>query len=155
MSDLRVSDLIDLLERATGPDRWLDAKIDAALRIGSDKMRGVGYEWAWDNFPVWSHHKQARGMCGVQHNNGDLGLIWDSPAFTASVDAAMVLANRVLPGWTLNFEATNGIADDLYFIGPQYRDDQPEKQSSRPIAGKPIALAIVIAVLRANGGDKP
>lgn len=101
---ITIDELIELLELTTGPDRWLDAKIDAAFRIGSEKMRGVGYEWAWDNFPVWAHHKQARGMCGVQHNNGDLGLIWDSPAFTASVDAALMLAERVLPGWIVQFQ---------------------------------------------------
>jgi hypothetical protein len=37
-------------------------------------------------------------MCGVQTTNGDLGLIWDSLPFTASTDAAVALAERVLPG---------------------------------------------------------
>ncbi len=47
-------------------------------------------------------------------------------------------------------EATDGIAEDLYLLGPLYRDDQPENHSSRPVGGKPIALAICLAALRAK-----
>jgi hypothetical protein len=88
---MTIEELIAALESATGPRRWLDAKIDAAMRVGTVKMQSGGYEWAWNNFPVWAHHKQAQGMCGVQHSNGDLGLIWDSQPFTASIDAATSL----------------------------------------------------------------
>lgn len=98
---MTIGEIIEKLKNADGPDRWLDAKVDAAMRVGTAKMRNGGYEWAWDNFPVWSHHKRAAGMCGVQHDNGDVGLIWDSLEFTASVDAAIVLVERVLPGWRI------------------------------------------------------
>ena len=145
-----IAEIIEALEKATGPDRWLDAKIDAALRIGSEKMQREreGFGWAWKNFPVWAHHKQARGMCGVQHSNGDLGLIWDSVPFTASMDAALALCEHILPGWRIFCEAVNGIAYDLFILGPLYRDDYPERESSPPIAGKPIAMALVLATLK-------
>jgi hypothetical protein len=79
--------------------------------------------------------------------------------YTRSVDATIALCERVLPGWRLCFEAVNGKADDLYILGPDYRDDQPWLNSSKPIAGKPIALAICLAVLQAKlsqdgGGDE-
>lgn len=93
----KYAEIIERLEDTDGPDRWLDARIDAALRIGSLKMQGQGYNWAWDNFPNWRHHLNAAGMCGVMHENGDLGLIWDSQPFTASIDAAIALVERVLP----------------------------------------------------------
>ncbi len=98
MTDL--TSLIEKLEKAEGPDRWLDAKIDAALRIGSIKMQGdgSGYDWAWEKFPVWAHHTQARGMCGVRHESGDLGLVWDSQPFTSSIDAAAEQLKQLLNG---------------------------------------------------------
>ena len=92
----KYAEIIELLEKSTGPSRWLDARIDAALRIGTEKMRAGGYEWAWDNFPVWARHMQAAGMCGVMHTNGDLGLIWDSERFTASIDCAVALSESVV-----------------------------------------------------------
>lgn len=152
---MRISEIIEALEKAHEPNRWLDAKIDAVLRVGTHKMRSGGYEWAWDNFPVWAHHKQARGMCGVLHTNGDLGLIWDSLEFTSSLDVAFMLVDRALPGWRIFIEATNGIADDLYILGPVYRDDYPERESSPPIAGKPVAMALVLATVKAIQAKEP
>jgi len=106
----RYTEIIDRLGKATGPDRWLDARIDAALRIGTEKMRGTGYEWAWNNFPVWRHHLSAAGMCGVLHDNGDLGLIWDSEKFTASIDAAIALVERTLPWCEVDMTNLYGVA---------------------------------------------
>lgn len=76
------------------------------------------------------------------------------PCFTTSVDAAIALQEQCLPGWRLCFDAVDGVANDLYLLGPNYRDDQPEQNSSPPIAGKPIALAICLAVLMAKESEK-
>lgn len=113
MTDLPT--LINMLAAAPGPCRWLDAKIDAALRIGAEKMYGnpSGYDWAWANFPTWSHHKNQRGMCGLQHDNGDLGLIWESLPFTASLDAARTLVRNALPGWAYRV-ASCCVSDDAW-----------------------------------------
>lgn len=111
MTDL--PSLINLLAAAPGPCRWLDAKIDAALRIGAKKMRDGGYAWAWDNFPTWAAHEQAHGMCGVQQDDGIFGLIWDSAEFTASTDAAIMLARVALPGWSYRV-ASCCVSDDAW-----------------------------------------
>ncbi|SCB30737.1 hypothetical protein [Rhizobium lusitanum] len=136
----KLEELIAALEKATGPDRWLDAKIDAALRVGTVKMRSGGFEWAWANFPTWGHHKQARGMCGVQHTNGDLGLIWGSLPFTDSIDAAVSLIGGD------EFEMTNlyGVARVTVYnqgdFGPSYGSSE---------CGS-LPLAICIAALRSK-----
>lgn len=85
------------LEKASGADRSLDARIDAVLRAGTPKLRREA-PWVWGNFPTWGTHEGAPGMCGVKHTDGSLGLIWDSECFTSSLDATIALVGRVLPG---------------------------------------------------------
>jgi hypothetical protein len=142
----KLEELIAALEKAEGPDRWLDAKIDAAMRVGTVKMRSGGYEWAWDNFPVWAHHKQARGMCGVQHTNGDLGLVWDSLPFTDSVDAALALLDHALPGWF--WRVGHGSVEDWAHLNRVHPDHCLERDESHGKGGSP-AIALCIATLRA------
>jgi hypothetical protein len=160
---MSISYLIERLESCDGPDRWLDARLDAQFRIGSMKMREPGYDWAWANFPTWAHHKHASGMCGVQHDNGDLGLIWDSLRFTASIDTAVMFCNFVLPGWAWRV-ATCSVSDDAWvfpdFNSPDHgerlqREFDPALDWSdltdvdlRP-SGRP-AIALIISVLKAK-----
>jgi hypothetical protein len=151
----KLEELIAALESATGPSRWLDAKIDAAMRVGTVKMQSGGYEWAWNNFPVWAHHKQAQGMCGVQHSNGDLGLIWDSLPFTSSIDAAVALVERVLPGWRIE-NLCEWDAEILRDQGPwmcdlvQRRLEFFDRQSAKCSHAPTAALALIIALLKAK-----
>lgn len=147
MSD--IAKLIDQLEVATEPNRWIDAKLDAAFRVGALKMQGdgQGYEWAWSNFPKWAAHKQARGMCGVQHDNGDLGLVWDSMEFTASLDAALVLFNTSMPDWTI----ARISHDDRKDWHVELRKGFLTSYSSVKLAGaKTPAIALCLAILKAK-----
>lgn len=150
---MNIPEVITLLEKASGPDRWLDAKIDAVIRVGTIKMNKGGYEWAWDNFPRWAHHSQARGMCGaVAFDNGDLGMVWDSLPFTESVDAALAVLDRALPGWFWRCGATtlfpNGWAHVSRYDGSNcnFRDEAAcaDGKASTP------AIALCIAVLKAK-----
>lgn len=59
----QLSELVDRVEAATGPDRFLDARIRATLEMPEQ--------------PV----------------------LTDCPAYTASIDAALALVERKLPGW--------------------------------------------------------
>lgn len=143
--------LISELEASTGPNRWLDAKIDALFRIGTEKMRGGGYEWAWKNFPTWAHHTHARGMCGVQHQNGDLGLIWDSEPFTGSVDAALALMDKAMGRTAGNFRfatnvrlKANGETHVQIFSHERQRGLDPAANHRHP------AIALCIATLKAK-----
>ena len=147
MSD--IAKLIEQLDTAAEPSRWIDAKIDAVFRIGALKMQGdgQGYEWAWSNFPQWAAHKQARGMCGVQHDNGDLGLIWDSMQFTASLDAALVLFNASMPGWTI----ARISQDDRKEWHVELRKGFLTSYSTVQLSGaKTPAIALCIAILKAK-----
>ncbi len=84
-----MSDLIERLAKATGPDRELDAEIAADLRI----YNGPGtQQWITD----WKG--QLRAINGLVHLIGDQGSCgnFKPPAYTASVDTAMTL---VPEGW--------------------------------------------------------
>lgn len=76
------SELIALAERveaATGLDRALDAAVCAVLRIGTE------HAWAVKNYPAWI--AAPNGWVHLEKN----GPSFASPAFTASLDAAMTL----------------------------------------------------------------
>ncbi|WP_416355541.1 hypothetical protein ACLNGM_14980 [Aureimonas phyllosphaerae] len=90
MTDL--FDIIDRLDDATGPDREIDAAIDATLRVGKDSLP----TWAHERFPVWRATKL--GMVEAVTSEGR-GPSWDSLRFTGSIEAATVLAERMLPDW--------------------------------------------------------
>lgn len=124
---MTLSEIIEALETATEPSREIDEAI-ARFRLwsphgGKLPAEGAPAHWFSDAF----------GM----------------PLYTKSLDYAMELCVSALPGWRICFEAVDGIAADLYILGPLYRDDYPERESSPPIAGKPIAMALVLATLKA------
>jgi hypothetical protein len=128
---MTIEELIERLEKSEGPDRWVDARLDAIFRVGSKKMQEPGYDWAWDNFPVWAHRKDIRGQCGVQHDDGNLGMVWDSLPFTASIDAAVELCNRVLPGWAWRV-ATCCVSDDAW-VFPDFNSPEHGERLKREI----------------------
>jgi hypothetical protein len=133
---MSISEIIEALEKATGPSR----EIDEAIAITVLGMRKENHLAAYpDERPVWEFYNGNHG--------GSMEVMVDR--FTSSVDAALQLLNRKLPGWCLCFEAVDGIAADLFILGPLYRDDYPERESSPPIAGKPVAMALVLATLKA------
>jgi hypothetical protein len=107
--------------------------------------------------PEYAGYVEGRG--GLVHPNDGSdqrvlsGVRW--PSYTASVDAALAFCATALPGWRLCFEAVDGIAYDLFILGPLYCDDYPERESSPPIAGKPIAMALVLATLKALQAKEP
>lgn len=83
--------LLKRVESAARPCRIIDAELDAALRVGTPKME----RWTWTNFPEWraSHS----GMVEVVHSDGSGGMTSNSQPFTASLDASILLAERMLP----------------------------------------------------------
>lgn len=132
-----IADLINRLEKSEGPSRKLNADI---LEItGGCAHRETEYYCIEDGNDTDSGFTCKR--CGKDTYGERV------PAFTGSVDAAIALCERVLPGWTIYFEATDGIAKDVYLIGPEYRDDRPEQNASPSIGGKPTAIALCIAIL--------
>lgn len=90
-----MTDLNELLERvkaATGPDRELDRDICIALQYGGENSEGaanvrVDPEWGDDNDLIFE--------IGAEECCNPI------PELTASIDAALALAERVLPGWEI------------------------------------------------------
>ena len=120
-------DLLERVERATGPDRELDAAICEGLHssVCEPEYRGTHH-----GEPVWRHP--------------DFGLIRCEP-YTNSVDASLALIGRLLPGvymWRLDFddEPTSHPASVILCWGENGRANE---------GGATPALALCAALLAA------
>ncbi|MGN8022084.1 hypothetical protein ACTJJ7_15380 [Phyllobacterium sp. 22229] len=117
------SQLIARLEQLTAPDREVDiliGKIFPPKKIHSD-----GSWFERDDFVRY-------------------------PAVTASVDAALALASRVLPGWLV----ANIGQDDSKTWHAEIRKGHCTAYSSVELGGAPVpAIALCIAILKAHGGQ--
>lgn len=92
MSELK--SLLERVEKATGPDRELDAALGSVFRVPPNPNPP---HWIIDNFPVWRGRQD--GRIEVVHENGDGGVHWRAAPYTASLDAALALVEEMLPGW--------------------------------------------------------
>lgn len=107
--------LLSRVEGARGPDRELDALICAALRDIAGPA-DCEYVRAWSG--PWV--AQA-GLVILQEDSGHNGPNFRPEKYTASLDAALALVERVLPGWTMACDATApelGIDWELFEPGP-------------------------------------
>lgn len=92
-----MTDLNELLERvkaATGPDREIDV---ALLHL-----------WDPDHEALRSYDERYQielrdGVFSVWKTDGGYSASVPFPRFTASIDAALALVGRVLPGWNVQF----------------------------------------------------
>ncbi len=136
---MQIEALIERLEGLSGPDRETDCAIGVAtgqFEARTSRRPYVEFDYCYEDDD---------GNLIVPGYGGDQLV----PAYSASLDAAIALVEKVLPGWLINLEMRNGIAEDVYLIGPNYRDDRPEEESSPPIAGFPAPVALLIAMFRA------
>ena len=118
-----MNSIIDRLEKATGGDRELDAAIfDIACG---------GLFWP-ENETLW-----------VQ-----VGWNRVPKAFTASLDAAIALVEKMLPGWGWMVERQpNGEAE-------AWLDEFGAYAYGRPVQGRTPAIALLIALFRALRGSQ-
>lgn len=128
MTDL--SELIERVKAATGPDRELDGDIAHAMSIVPDwcaAHRDANQRHVWTDGDRPLHAEQ-----------------WIAPDVTASIDAALALVGRCLPGciWT--------IETDACWIRVLTKDDVAEFQGHKTgMGGKWTPLAITLALLLA------
>jgi hypothetical protein len=125
MSDL--TSLSERVEGAVGPDRELDAALACVVDPGR-----AGY---WPN-PVIPD--------GALVN--DIGIMCRAEAYTASLDSALGLVERVLPGWAWRVEFVAKWRPGGPFYGADLTDGI--KPASRR-AGPTPALAVLAALLKA------
>jgi len=124
------SDLIARLEALTGPDMEVDW--DIGLNVGGMKsVRTFGMAGNWFDRCV-----------------DETSLSVSMPDYTASIDAAVALCERVLPGW--RWGITQGTEDDDEVQGNVWPETTPFTAylDSYGYHANP-AIALLIAILKA------
>ncbi len=133
--------LIDRLSKLDGPDREVDAEIAAHFRIG-------------ENLPDWAKNWQGewkptiQGYVVLMENSGNPGPNFCSSAYTASVDAAIALADRLFPGTEYEFTNLYNIVRVTIELNGEYGGFHGEHVNSLPIA---ICIALLRAKEASNG----
>ncbi|NYD82110.1 hypothetical protein HD884_002173 [Ochrobactrum intermedium] len=133
--------LITRLSKLDAPDRGMDAEIEVAVRRIEAARSGLAEEY-WANWQA-----SPDGTVYDPHTR------YSSQPFTASVDAAIALAARVLPGWTFehigqDYIRASGLDNDVMPMGwtVEISDGSQTIQGQAPT----LPLAICIALLRAK-----
>lgn len=127
-----MTDLITRLSKLDAPDREVDAEIYILFNIPAERAGRIDY---------------SNGMVGWWPKDGPYVSAVTVPAFTASVDAAIALAERVLPGWAPSV-GQNMHHQYWYATLSKATDADPVGIAAQhPTSG---AIALVIALLRAK-----
>jgi len=139
-----MTDLITRLSKLGAPDREVDAEI-AVLFSGDPDAYVVR-----PNEGAMFSHKPGWFATGDNKSH-------KSPEYTTSVDAAIALAERVLPGWTFehigqDYIRASGLDNDVMPMGwtVEISDGSQTIQGQAPT----LPLAICIALLRAKEASK-
>lgn len=131
------SDLITRISKLEGPNRRLDHEMHILFFVPDNKKDTV--EWNhFGSYSWWPSHDHVK--------------IDKVPAYTASVDAAISLAERVLPGWNGDLDIGKPLADSgkmgcrIWTHESKYHNYVGE--------GFNPATALLIAILRAKEASK-
>ena len=127
------SDIIARLENATGPDRELDVLIYVMCGLGKIKNRRERHfmlERADGQRTLHVSVNDGMGPYQPYDQEDVSGMVgWNAftvPPYTASLDAAIALVERMLPGWGWRV-ATCCVSDDAYvfpdFNSPEHGQD--------------------------------
>lgn len=141
MTDQSITSLIEKLEGAEGPSIVLDAEICWTL----ERPRAIQAFW-----------RGAMGKPGplpdefsrLPRGLGMASLEVGSPNYTASLDAALALAERVLPGWEGEIDFGRRGFACLYPEQPYPAHLEYNAEASTP------ALALCAAILRASEQER-
>ncbi len=132
---MTISEIIERLEKADRANGQLDREL-FMLHHGYTRIEQE-YDSAGPRYYAWSGEKYIGEITSI-----------DQPQYTASIDAAVQLCERVLPDYLWGI--TQGTDGDLEFQGNVWPNMQPF-DASRDRFGyhsKP-AIALCIAILRA------
>lgn len=134
MTDL--TPLIQRVEAASGADRELDALIQAALRVQSPSLTAKWLEG-------WAGPWAAGGdRVFLILEDGRRGPNFISMPLSASVDSALFLMERVLPGWDYCLSRGSG-EPPMAALAPRHQVAEVEASAAT------LPLAILSALLRA------
>lgn len=140
--------LIKQLEKAQGPCRELDAKIEISLKVGNAPS------WFWKNFKKWK--AKDNGVIVCVDSEGRNGAWLHSQNWTSSIDAALTL---VPDGCVLSVDNMGAIDGVKTATAEIYFPLEEEKRIKGHYDGKcigisdaaTITLALCAAALQAKG----
>lgn len=145
--------LLERVEEANGPDRELDARI--AVAFGDIEMRTGKHGIAFFHAPVQPGDWAFLSGCtrGEDEAFVSLGSCSSTEEYTASVDAALALVERELPGWVWTLCAFRHDTEKPWadvaskrFVNDEEGSDHEYADSS----GATPPLAILAALLSAK-----
>lgn len=133
--------LIDRLSKLDGPNRRMDHEMHILFFVPDDKKDTV----EWNHFGSYSWSPSP-----------DHVMIDKVPVYTASVDAAIALAERVLPGYSrIIWEHPGECHVDMFKLGelqklPDGRLHKDRYNLVQVEQAPTLAIALCIAILRAK-----
>lgn len=136
--------LITRLSKLDAPDRGMDAEIEVAVRRIEAARSGLAEKY-WANWQA-----SPDGTVYDPHTR------YSSQPFTASVDAVIALAERVLPGWKWRVGRTELFPNGWAYVhkyDPSNCDRADEAACADGTVANP-AIALLIALLRAKEASK-
>lgn len=129
----KYTDIIERLQNATGPDREIDTSIWMLVTKGATRrhQRVSSATYAWKPYVI-DETRDAQGVIIVV------------PSYTASIDAAIALVERMLSGkvWYVRGKSDGTFFCQLYTSESQRGNDPKANAPSAP-------LAILVALFRA------
>lgn len=136
--------LIARLEALIGSDRELDAEIDVALFGGETIWKTANY--TMESYPA-SRRPSATHIGGFANEH--------VPSYTASLDAAVALVERVLPGWTYLLN-NDGVRKDRACMADLFPPNWPlGKNYEATHRQMPIAICIAtLLALQENSNER-
>lgn len=112
-----LSELISRLEKAEGASRELDGEIHIACGLAGDHARSWG---------PYLRRKMPR------------------PEYTASIDAAFALAEKLLPKWSIRVGVSEGYKSPVVTMGRSYPTNR-----TVAVEGSTIPTTVCLAILKA------
>nr|WP_313010800.1 hypothetical protein [Brucella intermedia] len=142
-----MTDLITSLSKLDAPDREVDALIAAELEPHIFDAPGFNPVRPVPSFRIGSEGNT------IRFEDGGIMCLSYFPRYTASVDAAIALAERVLPGWVFD-----NVGQDFHSVPGGYEAFgwNVELINGTRVQGQAptLPLAICIALLRAKEASK-
>ncbi len=136
-----MTDLITRLSKLDAPDREVDAELWLQFTPGATRktleVKSATNQWA---------------PYAIDETRDETGYLITVPAYTASVDAAVALAERVLPGWKWRVGRTELFPNGWAYVhkyDPSNCGRADEAACADGTVANP-AIALCIALLRAK-----
>lgn len=103
---MSLAELKERVSKATGPDREIDAMMCVALHVTDDPnwIPPATNVWQYDRFGgVGVYPPEGKRLGQPGYTDDQLVGSFRAPAYTASLDAAVALVEKMLPGWSYGF----------------------------------------------------